>query len=49
MFLAGGLSRYGIDSRAAGNLQTATLSGNAAVAMVYLFTAIFGATWLTVP
>lgn len=42
MFLAGGFSRLGTDT---GNKQF----GNAAVAMVYLFTAVFGATWLTVP
>lgn len=42
MFLAGGFSRLGTDT---GNRQY----GNAAVAMVYLFTAVFGATWLTVP
>lgn len=28
--------------------SNATQSGNAAVAMVFLFTMIFGATWLTV-
>jgi len=42
MFLAGGFSRLGTDT---GNKQF----GNAAVGMVYLFTAVFGATWLTVP
>jgi len=42
MFLAGGFSRLGTNT---GNKQF----GNAAVAMVYLFTAVFGATWLTVP
>jgi hypothetical protein len=41
MFLAGGLSRLGTDRGG--------LYGNGAVAMVYLFTAVFGATWLTVP
>lgn len=42
LFLAGGLAKYAKDS---GNTQ----AGNAAVAMVFLFTMIFGATWLTVP
>lgn len=45
LFLAGGLSKLAKDSTG----STATQSGNAAVAMVFLFTMIFGATWLTVP
>jgi hypothetical protein len=45
LFLAGGLSKVAKDT--SGN--TSTQSGNAAVAMVFLFTVIFGATWLTVP
>ncbi|KAK5947484.1 hypothetical protein PMZ80_001634 [Knufia obscura] len=45
LFLAGGLSKLARESE--GSLKTN--SGNAAVAMVFLFTCIFGATWLTVP
>lgn len=45
LFLAGGLVKYADESTG----HTKTLAGNAAVAMVFLFTAIFGATWLTVP
>lgn len=45
LFLAGGLSKLAKDST--GSLKTN--AGNAAVAMVFLFTIIFGATWLTVP
>lgn len=43
LFLAGGLAHV-----AKGGGSNATQSGNAAVAMVFLFTMIFGATWLTV-
>jgi hypothetical protein len=49
MFLAGGLSRLGEDARAEGNLSRATMAGNGAVFFVYLFTFVFGATWLVVP
>ena len=49
LFLAGGFSRIASDARATGNIHKATQVGNAAVAMVYLFTFVFGATWLTVP
>jgi Sugar (and other) transporter len=44
LFLAGGLCKLAKDSTG----SKATESGNAAVAMVFLFTMIFGATWLTV-
>lgn len=44
LFLAGGLSKVAKDTTG----STSTQSGNAAVAMVFLFTMIFGATWLTV-
>jgi hypothetical protein len=47
MFLAGGFSRIGIDATAAGDASRASMFGNAAVAMVFLFTFVFGATWLT--
>jgi len=44
-FLAGGLVILSKNSEG----TKATQAGNAAVAMVFLFTMIFGATWLTVP
>lgn len=44
MFLAGGLARGGID-----NPDTQGRWGIAATSMVYLYTFVFGATWLTVP
>ncbi|KAL2810370.1 general substrate transporter [Aspergillus granulosus] len=49
MFLAGGFSRLAIDARESGNLARANSFGAAAASMVFIFTAIFGATWLTVP
>lgn len=49
MFLAGGMSRGGLTATAAGNTEEAAKWGAAAAAMVYLYTFIFGATWLTVP
>jgi sugar porter (SP) family MFS transporter len=49
MALAGGFSKLGQDARAAGDLNKASSYGNAAVSMVYIFTSVFGATWLTVP
>ncbi|OCT50139.1 Arabinose-proton symporter [Cladophialophora carrionii] len=45
MALAGGFSRLGQNARADGDLSKASSYGNAAVAMVYIFTFIFGATW----
>lgn len=49
MFLAGGMSRAGLDARAAGDIATANSYGAAAASFVYIFTFVFGATWLTVP
>ncbi|KAJ3545317.1 hypothetical protein NM208_g2567 [Fusarium decemcellulare] len=49
MFLVGGLSRGGLNAREAGNIGVANQWGAAAASMVYLYTFIFGATWLTVP
>ncbi|KAF7193258.1 Sugar transporter STL1 [Pseudocercospora fuligena] len=49
MFLAGGMSRGGIDARAAGNDSAASSYGIAAASFVFIFTSVFGATWLTVP
>ncbi len=47
MFLAGGLSRAGQNQPFGSASAKAYSSG--AVAMIFLFTATFGATWLTVP
>ncbi|KAF2208923.1 hypothetical protein CERZMDRAFT_48238 [Cercospora zeae-maydis SCOH1-5] len=49
MFLAGGMARGGINAREAGNESAATSYGIAAASFVFIFTSIFGATWLTVP
>ncbi|KAK1624037.1 putative MFS monosaccharide transporter [Colletotrichum phormii] len=49
MFLVGGLSRGGLNARAAGNDNVANSWGAAAATMVFLYTFVFGATWLTVP
>ncbi|KAI9872744.1 MAG: hypothetical protein M1830_001237 [Pleopsidium flavum] len=49
MALAGGFSRLGQNAHDSGDLGKATSYGNAAVSMVYIFTFVFGATWLTVP
>lgn len=49
MFLVGGLSRAGLDARSDGSIDVANQWGAAAASMVYLYTFIFGATWLTVP
>jgi hypothetical protein len=49
MFLAGGMSRLGLDAREAGNISAANSYGAAAASFVYIFTFVFGATWLTVP
>lgn len=47
MFLAGGFSRLAIDARHAGNTSRADSFGAAAASMVFVFTSVFGATWLT--
>lgn len=49
MFLAGGFSRISIDARADGNAARADSFGAAAASMVFIFTAVFGATWLVSP
>ncbi|TVY89500.1 Sugar transporter [Lachnellula willkommii] len=49
MFLAGGMSRLGIDATAAGESAKASQYGAAAASMIFIFTSVFGATWLTVP
>ncbi|KAJ4357330.1 uncharacterized protein N0V89_001905 [Didymosphaeria variabile] len=49
MFLCGGLSRGGLDARASGNIDGANQWGAGAASMVFIYTFVFGATWLTVP
>ena len=49
MFLAGGFARVSIDARAAGDAGRADSFGAAAASMVFIFTSIFGATWLVAP
>ncbi|SMR61403.1 unnamed protein product [Zymoseptoria tritici ST99CH_3D1] len=49
MFLAGGMSRGGINATASRNDAAASAYGIAAASFVYIFTFVFGATWLTVP
>ncbi|OCK94540.1 uncharacterized protein K441DRAFT_687134 [Cenococcum geophilum 1.58] len=49
MFLAGGMARSGLDTKAASDDFAAAAYGAAAAAFVYIFTSVFGATWLTVP
>jgi hypothetical protein len=48
MFLVGGLSRGGIQATDAGNVASANKWGAAAASMVFLYTCVVGATWLTV-
>lgn len=49
MFLAGAFSRLGTNAKEAGHDDLASSYGIAAVSMVFIFTSVFGATWLTVP
>ena len=49
MILAGAFARIGLNLQAAGNIDSAKGWSSGAVAMIFLFTATFGATWLTVP
>ncbi|EAW11574.1 putative MFS monosaccharide transporter [Aspergillus clavatus NRRL 1] len=49
MFLAGGFSRLAINAREAGEISKASSYGAAAASMIFIFTSVFGATWLTVP
>lgn len=49
MFLVGGFSRLGLNASADGNTSAASKFGAAGAAMVFLYTFVFGATWLTVP
>jgi hypothetical protein len=49
MFLAAAFSRLGQDARDAGDMSKASSYGAAAASFVFIFTSVFGATWLTVP
>ncbi|MCJ1286584.1 hypothetical protein MMC26_005930 [Xylographa opegraphella] len=49
MILAAALTKLGKNATARGDTQTAAGYGIGAVAMIFIFTATFGATWLTVP
>lgn len=49
MFLAGAFSKLGQDATANGELDKASSYGAAAASFVFIFTSVFGATWLTVP
>uniref|UniRef100_A0A093VI77 Sugar transporter STL1 n=1 Tax=Talaromyces marneffei PM1 TaxID=1077442 RepID=A0A093VI77_TALMA len=49
MFLAGGLSRLAINASNVGDVSKASLYGAGAASMIFIYTAAFGATWLTVP
>jgi MFS family permease len=49
MFLAGGMARLGTNARETGNIDQAASYGAAAASFVFIFTSVFGATWLTVP
>lgn len=49
MFLVGGLSRAGLNASAAGETSKAASFGAGAASMVFIYTSVFGATWLTVP
>ena len=49
MFLLGGFIKLNVDAEGAGNENGRAHYGAAAAFMVFLFTFVFGATWLTVP
>src|ERR1700738_5202263 len=49
MALAGAFARIGQNATDAGNTSTASQYGAAAASMIFIFTYVFGATWLTVP
>ncbi|KAK8076639.1 mfs monosaccharide protein [Apiospora phragmitis] len=49
MFLAGAFSKLGQEATASGELSKASSYGAAAASFVFIFTSVFGATWLTVP
>lgn len=49
MFLGGGFSAIGMQAAADGNAGRASAFGAAGASMIFIFTSVFGATWLTVP
>ncbi|KAJ8128808.1 hypothetical protein O1611_g4824 [Lasiodiplodia mahajangana] len=49
MFLAGAFSQLGENASRAGDVGKASSYGAAAASFVFIFTSVFGATWLTVP
>ena len=49
MALAGAFSYLGQQATINGDASKASSYGNAAVSMVFIFTSVFGATWLTIP
>ncbi|KAH8159780.1 hypothetical protein CIB48_g8477 [Xylaria polymorpha] len=49
MFLAGAFSQLGENASHAGDVAKANSYGAAAASFVFIFTSVFGATWLTVP
>ena len=49
MLLAGGFGRLGLDAAANNDSVKATQYGTASAAFIFIFTFVFGATWLTVP
>lgn len=49
MFLGGGFSALGLQAADDGNAGRASAFGAAAASMIFVFTSVFGATWLTVP
>jgi MFS family permease len=49
MFLAAGFSKLGQEATARGDTDKANSYGAAAASFVFIFTSVFGATWLTVP
>lgn len=49
MFLAGAFSKLGKEATSSGDLDKGNAYGAAAASFVFVFTSVFGATWLTVP
>ncbi|KAI5299370.1 hypothetical protein KEM55_002235, partial [Ascosphaera atra] len=49
MFLAGGLGRLTINANENGDHDKASQYGAGAASMIFVYTAVFGATWLVVP
>ncbi|KAI0004764.1 general substrate transporter [Xylariaceae sp. FL0662B] len=49
MFLAGAFSHLGQEASRNGDISKANSYGAAAASFVFIFTSVFGATWLTVP